>query len=555
MKKLLPILFAAVILLVLPHQALAIEYSIPQTIIEAKLQINGDVKVKEQHTYAFDGEFNGITRTLYAKEGTRITNVQAYENEQKLKVDREDQTYKMYRSGMDETITVDLTYLIGDGVEVYSDRAQFYWSFFDENNESAYENFTVSVHPPSKTEDVLALGYQTAYRTELIMEGGVVQFDMGYISSGENMKVRVAYPSSLFSVAPISDKDISGEILSEKDRLAAEADAKEQRRDTLNRITPYALSLFVAAGLLLTGYAVRRYRSNQREVNRQLNSLSFIPEEEMSLPATLYFQNHRRLTIRSLTAAILDLVRKGYVKQKSDQEFLIIHRNTDYEHEVILLSWLFDEVGGNGTFHFEDIQTYTADKSNHGQYQKDFNLWKKAVKQEVDTHNLYESMIKWRGFTALVGTLAILFGIYQLFPWMILYIILGSLVLVTAFAYHPHTVEGKKIQLQWKKLLHTGSDPGSLTDNEQLRLFLYEIGTGHRKVENEPEVRNRSSFSTDTGTTTAHNDMMLFIILAASLQSNFSEAEQTVSAAAAASANAGGGGAGVGGSGGGSGAF
>ena len=555
MKKLLPILFAAVILLVLPRQALAVEYSIPKTIIDAKLQKNGDVKVEEQHMYAFDGEFNGINRTLYAKEGTRIINVQAYEKEQKLKVEREDQTYKIYRSGKDETITVALTYLIEDGVEVYADRAQFYWSFFDETNESAYENFTVSVHPPSKTEDVMALGYQTAYGADQIKEDGVIQFDMGYISSGENMKVRVAYPSSLFSAAPISDKDISGEIQSEKDGLAAEAAAKEQRRNTLNRIAPYALALFVTSGLLLTGYAVSRYRSNQREVNRQLNSFSFIPEEEMSLPATLYFQNHRRLTIRSLTASILDLVRKGYVKQKSDQEFLVNHRSTDYEHETILLSWLFDEVGGNGTFHFEDIQKYTADKSNHEQYQKDFNLWKKAVKQEIETHNLYESMNKWRGFTALVGTLAILFGIYQLFPWMITYIIFGALLLVTAFAYRPHTVKGKKIQIQWEKLMQTDSDPGALTDDEQLRVFLYEIGTGHRKVENEPEVRNRSSSSMDMGTPAAHHDMMLFIILAASLQSNFSEADQTVTAAAAASANTGGGGAGVGGSGGGSGAF
>ncbi|ASF38237.1 hypothetical protein CEH05_03560 [Halobacillus halophilus] len=160
-----------------------------------------------------------------------------------------------------------------------------------------------------------------------------------------------------------------------------------------------------------------------------------------------------------------------------------------------------------------------------------------------------------RGLTALIGTLAILFGIYQLFPWMILYIIAGALLLVTAFAYRPHTIKGKKIQMQWKKLLQTESDRGSLTDDEQLRIFLYELGTGHRKVENEPEARNRSLSSMETHTPAAPNDMMLFIILAASLQSSFSEADQTISAAAAASANAGGGGAGVGGSGGGSGAF
>ncbi|SFF86321.1 Uncharacterized membrane protein [Halobacillus alkaliphilus] len=534
MKKTLPILFAAVILLVLPLQALAVEYSITKTTIDVELQKNGDVKVGEKHTYAFDGEFNGITRTLYAKEGTKITNVQAYEKKQNLKVEGEDQTYKIYRSGKDETITVTLTYLIEDGVEVYADRAQFYWSFFDETNESAYESFSVSIHPPSKTEDVLALGYHTAYGTEQIEDGGVVQFDLGYVSSGENMEVRAAYPSSLFSAGPVSNEDISGTIQSEKESMAAEAAAEENRQNTLKQIAPYALALFIAAGIVMAGYAVSRYRSNQREVDRQLNSLSFVPEEEMSLPATLYFQNHRNLTIRSLTASILELVRKGYVKQKSDQEFQVIHRNTDYEHETILLSWLFDEVGGNGTFHFEDIHEYTADKSNHEQYQKDFNLWKRTVKKEIDAQDLYESMNKWRGFTGLAGTLAILFGIYQLAAWMFVFIVLGVLFLVLAFAYRPQTVKGKKIHLQWKRLMHTDKDPGALTDDEQLRVFLYEIGTGHRKVENEPGIHNRSFSSLDTGTPAAHNDIMLFIILAASLHSNFSEADQTVSAAAAA---------------------
>src|SRR5690606_32620204 len=120
---------------------------IEKTDIHAYLQMDGNVQVEEIHTYAFDGEFNGITRTLIAKKGTQIQDVKASENGTALDVEQEDNLYKIYRGGADETVTIHLTYTIKDGVEVYSDMGQFYWPFFDQNNESAYHNLDIYIHP------------------------------------------------------------------------------------------------------------------------------------------------------------------------------------------------------------------------------------------------------------------------------------------------------------------------------------------------------------------------------------------------------------------------
>ncbi len=88
-------------------------------------------------------DFNGITRTLIPKENTQIIDFQASENNTSLDIEQEENLYKAYRSGSDEEVKVDLSYTIKNGVEVYTDLAQFYWPFFDTSNESTYQNMDI----------------------------------------------------------------------------------------------------------------------------------------------------------------------------------------------------------------------------------------------------------------------------------------------------------------------------------------------------------------------------------------------------------------------------
>lgn len=104
--------------------------------IDAYLQDDGNVDVIERQTYSFDGKFNGITRAPIAKKGTKITDVQAREDRKALKVEQDNGEYKIYRSGKDEQVTIELTYTIENGVEIYTDATQFQWPFFDSNNQS-----------------------------------------------------------------------------------------------------------------------------------------------------------------------------------------------------------------------------------------------------------------------------------------------------------------------------------------------------------------------------------------------------------------------------------
>src|SRR5690625_2285198 len=100
MKRLVTLFLAILVgVSLFPLHALAVDFTINETDIDAYLLEDGNIKVTEFHTYEFDGKFNGITRSLIPKKGTSITDFAASENGTSLEVERDDDTYKVFRSG------------------------------------------------------------------------------------------------------------------------------------------------------------------------------------------------------------------------------------------------------------------------------------------------------------------------------------------------------------------------------------------------------------------------------------------------------------------------
>ncbi|SIS43764.1 DUF2207 domain-containing protein [Salimicrobium flavidum] len=545
MKKI--ILILGVLLFVSPWTVLAVEYEIDRTNITAQLQDDGNVEVSETHTYTFDGEFNGITRELIPKEETSITDFQASEDGAELEIEREENLYKIHRTGEDETVTVDLTYIIEDGVEVYSDVGEFYWPFFDESNESDYENMTITVMPPEPSEAEAAYGFDAAYDTAEISSGGEVTFDMGEVSEGKNGDIRVAYDAALFSQAERTrDETMLPVIQSDKQELDEQMAARAERQERWSSMGPYIIGAFLLLALLISVTGWRKRQETVREAERQQSGIGQFPKTSMSLPATLMFTNHGQVTIPMMTSALLELVRKGYVEKVSEEEFRIVQRNTDYEHESLLMEWLFDEVGHDGMFHVEDLEVYLEDEENIEEYQNSFHSWSEGVKREVKQYDLYEDNTKPRwiaGIAALaVVPFAILFPVFGVYSWMVGAIVLFFYFLFFDIAYRPLTFEGQRIKQELEPL-KTGDKWQEWEEKEQITAFLYQIGAGKRKPDNDLTL-----------TAVTGNDLILFMVLAGTLDHSFEQADQHAAVSATTGAGAGGG-AGVGGGGGGSGAF
>ncbi|WP_102335626.1 DUF2207 domain-containing protein [Salimicrobium jeotgali] len=546
MKKI--ILMLSLLIFIFPMHAFAVEYDIEKTAITAELQEDGTVHVEERHTYQFEGEFSGISRTLIPKDNAVIEDVKAFEQGKELEVEQEDELYKVHRSGEDETVSVRLTYSIKGGVEVYSDVAQFYWPFFDSSNESDYENMTITVVPPEPSEAKAAYGYDAAYHTVDSGSDGTVVFDMGEVPEGKNGDIRVAYDSALFPQAELSsDEAMLTEILNDEAKLNEKMIARQERHELWSGLGPYITGAFFLLAFVLFLVGFRRRKETLREAERKRSGTGRFPETTMSLPAVLMFGNHGQVTIPMMTPALLELVRKGNVEEGPEGEFRAVNRETDYPHETLLMNWLFDEVGENGTFKVEDLEEYLEDEDHIESYQENFRLWSEAVKQEVKQYDLYEESTKAR-WTAGVAGLAILpftilFPVYEVFIWMTAAIALFFYFLIFSLLYRPLTFEGQRLKQELEPL-KTGDEWQQWEEKDQISAYLYQVGAGKRK----------SDVDLPASAVTV-NDLAMFMILAGTLDQSFRQADQTASVSAATTGAGAGGGAGVGGGGGGSGAF
>ncbi|WP_226038512.1 DUF2207 domain-containing protein [Aquibacillus saliphilus] len=565
MKKYLALSLISIIYLVLlPTQVLAVDFEIKNTQIDAYLQENGDVEVIEQHTYLFDGDFNGITRSLIAKKNTTIDNVEASENNNPLEIEQDEELYKIFRSGSDEQITVDLSYTIKNGVEVYSDLGQFYWPFFDSSNESTYKNMDIFVHPPSPTEDVLAVGYDQAQATAQAQTDGIVQFAMGEVDSEENGNIRVAYDAQLFPGAAVTnDTLISEDILADISAVEEKIAAFENRKDILSNLAPYIVGGLTIYLLSLLIAAWRNRRMTLWEVERNSLQNSLLPKEEMSLPAIIF---HLRGGIiqngEILSASLMNLVRKGFVERKGENEFTVVNSNTSHEHEGLLVNWLFYKIGSDGTFSISDLEKYMENEKNQTTYYNDFTGWIKALKEEPKQHKLFEMKKTLRWTTAIIGILLIpvivLFGIHELLMWMSFSILLSLGLVLFASFYQPRTIKGARIKQQWKRFSsnYENINQDQWNDwisDQQMQSLIYGLGTNNKTIiaKNKKLVNGLSESTVGLGSSS--NDMVMFMLIAGTVSHQFNQADQTVSAATGGTTA--GGGTGVGGGGGGSGAF
>lgn len=552
-KRILPYLLALVLVVLVPAQVYAIDFEISEVRIDAQLDADGTADVTERFTYEFDDDFNGITRSLIAKDGTAIENFSASENGKPLRVEMEDGVYQIHRKGDDgDTIDIDLNYEITNAVEKFEDGAQFYWAFFDESNESEYGDMTISVTPPSPADDAEALGYEEAFGTERITDDGAALFELGSVPDGENADVRAIFEPELFPAVTATDGTVRDDLANDREELENEAAAFAQNQQTARNVGIPAL--VIAGALLLGGILFAWMRAFKRK--RQIRNYPyefFVPKESMSIPALLAFTNSALLSPNAISAAILELMRKGNVRQLSEDHFQLIERKTDHDHEDTLISLLFDRIGDGRDFTLGQVEEFTKNELNHPAYNEAIAEWNKGISHEVKAKGFYEKHPAMRWTAGILGGLfiglAIYTGIYQLFPAMFFSIILAVLALGFAVAYSPITFDGLEIRHNWRKLKAAMHDLpeaqwNHLSPDDKQRAYAYLLGSDLKTAERKARVFTSANTAAD-GSSFVMNPIFMTAI--------FVSAGSTTTASA--SGGVAGSGAGVGGGGGGSGAF
>ena len=564
-KKIMPTMLLLVVLL-LPTRALAVDFTIPEVTIDAYLQPNGDVEVTERHTYVFKGEFNGVTRELIPKKGAEIAQFSATENGKDLTIESENGLYKIFRKGKDERVIVELRYQIRNAMEKYEDGAQFYWPFFDQRNETTYGDMKIFVHPPAVANEVLTLGYGAAYDTVVLEAGGVVAFLMGKVWAGHNGDIRVVYEPSLFPEIVEHQGMIRPEVIAEGNRLAKEEAsylAKRQRTETLGSV-----GIPAVGGLLLAfwGYVSVLGRRKKQEAREEIrHSGSIVPVQKMSIPATISFTNGGLHTPEAIAAALLDLVRNGYVEQLTDRKFQLINRDVTYAHEKLLINLLFKKMGSGTHFKISDLEKFTKKEENHKTYRESMEAWQKAIKEEVESQKLFEKRTKLRWMIAGLGVVLGVVVVECAMSISVWYTLIGAGLTLTAllFAifYEPKNQQGAQIIEEWRQLQEMFKnfdvdEWNRLSAEDRFRAYTYGIGIKNKHFEKHfSEFADAERRTARRDSTVVSNDYLYFepVFISSSFHSASKNAAVSTSDSSSDSSSSSSGG--TGGGGGGSGAF
>ncbi|KRG12818.1 DUF2207 domain-containing protein [Lederbergia galactosidilytica] len=547
-------------ILLFPFKVGAVEFSISNVKIDAYLQKNGDVNVQETHTYQFKGKFNGITREIYPKKGAEITSFLAKERGKTLKVEKEDELYKIHRKGKKETVEITLEYVIKNSLEKHEDITEFYWPFFDQRNETDYGNMRITIYPPNNPEDVIAFGYEQAFDKQSVKANGVVEYFMGNVPSGENGDIRVAYPSILFSeLAPTSSKAMKDSLIQEKESLEQKAEAFKENKQRFTSTSKLLIPFFLLLFVILLGWEHLTKKRKYSLIKEKLHQeYMLVPIEKISMPATIYYT--LGVDAIHVPAALLDLVRKGAVEQRSEDEFRRLHSNVQHEHERILLKWLFDELGENGYFNIANLETFIKVEKNLSAYHKRLTEWKAAIKKEIKEAGLREKKSIYRGIFGFLafGLLSLWISAihYEVIPMFLITFILFLVASYIAFFYRPLSSKGFYIKEEWMQFTNRmneikGSDWQKVSDETRMRVIVFGANSkfaGMKKTQQwEKELQNIDS---------SYMSYSYFTIPI--LYGGFSQADKKFtdySSSSSGSSFTGSGGGGVGGGGGGSGAF
>jgi len=173
---------------------------------QVKILENGDIHVNEIFTYDFNGNFNGIIRSIGTGGSDGLVNFRASEYSPQRKVLKTSQslegemvTFRVYDQSSNERKSFLLEYQLKNVITKYNDIAEFYWKFFDQTNTSPIESIKVEVEffKEISKEKINASGFGPLGGKISVQENGKIVYEVSRLSPGEKLGVKILFTNDL----------------------------------------------------------------------------------------------------------------------------------------------------------------------------------------------------------------------------------------------------------------------------------------------------------------------------------------------------------------------
>jgi len=485
------------------------KYHIEKYLIDATIDSNGDIIIEENITYSFTGQFNGVTRDIgftdaddiilqkviisykdgrqkdVVPSGTDYESGSGTEGTYAQKKRNNILYLKIFEPSYSELKTFTYVYKLDNVVKVYDDIAEFYWGMIDDKWESSISDISIIIDIPlgAAKEELKVWAHGPLEGLSEIVDENTFRFTLNSLPPGTLLEARLVFPKKLVPGASrIISRDGLQDIINEETGWADEANTKREearkkveRTDTITNLLNILSIPLVFVWIFLV---ILFYIKFDREPKPRFDGKYYRDIPSDITPAEVsYLMSFGGIYPKEITATLLDLVQKGYLKLES----VIIKRKRIFgtkeiptyqfsfadnpppkllkAHETRIISWFINEIGENGRFTLEDIMDEAKGRTSGLTFKRNYDLWVIEAKKEGKADKFLDTKASHKG--KIIGTLAAVFYFFwgvllsRQFggsPLAVPISVLGVIMFLYSVRIKKRTAHGAEEHSKWKAL-------------------------------------------------------------------------------------------------------
>lgn len=418
-------LLLAGVLFINEHYINAKTYDNQEVVIYARVLPDGSLKIREERTVKFSGEFSryslqfpfkgysGMTDFAVAEQAGSYNRVNSATDRPSGKFTvtapsggKGDYKIEWYFRAKDEIRKFIIDYRVLNCVTVYQDVAELYWQFVGAKRDETIGRMLVFVTlPPGAARDQIKVWGHGPLSGQVSVDPlGNISMVTTKLPPNRFMEGRVVFPTGL---VPQATKKVNQVALAGIQKQETEFERKTAEEHTLAQMKAVAEAAIPAAGIGLASWLYWRYGRRYKpefagDYYRELPG-EYSPAE-LSI---LYYPNKQEPS--AMSATLMDLARRGYIRMEpvhweekrlgglfgtADHDDVVVHclRGADAslrEHEVMLLGFLFNDVGGGQSFvAFSALRQYGKDYAK--QMKQFVDDWFNSVRRTAARYTFFD---------------------------------------------------------------------------------------------------------------------------------------------------------------------
>lgn len=491
--------------------AAAKSFSIDQVVIDARIQADGDLAVRESRTVTFDGSFSYVywDYLIAGSQGIVVRGAADQRGPYELAGDssaRTPRTYSVTDSGdrvriqldfalSDTSATFTVDYVAKAAATRWADTAELYWQFIGDETAVETGGASVTVRPPSGVTrgEVRAWAHGPLWGDVTIRDDASVVLAVSPLPAATFVEARMLFPASALDGLPPGTEPRLRQVVAEEQELADEA----------NRDRMWARVQTVLWGLLGVGapiaaliLAVVLYLRHGREPKTAFRAeyLRDFPDPRLPPALVSYIWEMGSVDQQAAMATLLDLIDRGVVAI----ERVVKHKDglfggrdvTDYRltarrdgssglepHERGLIDFLFDDIAGADSIVMGELRDLA--KAKRAEWVKGYAAWEKSVQKAGERRGFFDAradrMAFWAatgGFVAAVSAGAA--AIFSQYFWFLLGIVPAVIAVLVSRAIKRRSQEAAELHAQYRAIRHYLKDFGRMKEKPPDSVVLWQ---------------------------------------------------------------------------------